>query len=441
MALSKPPCQDVKAASCFWVKGAKVGMSRFVGAIYKFRHEEDKLWHTRLVALLYWAILAGKFTKAKLNKLDTAAAACRVRVSEAEEAMPLPQGNNELKQLRTVCDNGLHMAVVVYSNMENLFRMRIIDTMTVPISEWHSEQNKRLRTVEGASSWMIEQCAGAFFDTLVRSLSLLSNPVALEQMGFALRLNAFARGLPIEHPAVAAANELATLAACFVLTLVGCRLRRCLWLISGWPAHFCLLSSGEAAVRTGAVDKLKADYHNFEWLKAAGGRSSVQMLRRSCFQTTSVQQLIEVMKSTDWVVTDEVKAFSLDLSRVILSSQIVEDGFNRERRSEAGGNSKAMSNTRVHSVLIENSFWTRFITIHRWTTPPCLCPEDVLCQSMLTRGSRRTRAWTSNPSWDTTQHRSGTLQVHQTHPRSLLIWLCCRSVRSKATWTCWTHAG
>ena len=190
------------------------------------------------------------------------------------------------------------------------------------------------------------------------------------------------------------------------------------------------------------MDKLKADYHNFEWLKAAGGRSSVQMLRRSCFQTPSVQVLVEDMESTDWVVADEVKAFSLDLSRVILSSQIVGDGFNRERRSEAGGDSKAMSNTRVHSVLIEKQVLGD--KVHHYTPlgcTPCLCPEDVLCQGMLTRGSRRTRAWTSNPPWDTTQHRSGTLQVHQAHPRSLLIRLCCRGVRSKATWTCWTHAG
>ena len=117
-----------------------------MGAICNFRHAEDKLWHTRFVAWLYWAILAGRFTKAKLNKLDTAAAACRVRVSEAEEATPLPQGNNELKQLRAVCDNGLHMAVVVCSSTDNLLRVRVIGTMAVPISEWHREQNKRLRT-------------------------------------------------------------------------------------------------------------------------------------------------------------------------------------------------------------------------------------------------------------------------------------------------------
>ena len=328
-------------------------MSRFFGAIYKFRHEEDKLWHTRLVALLYWAILAGKFSTAKLNKLDAAAGACRVKVSEAEEAMPVPQGNNDLGQLRKLCDNGLHMAVVVYSNMENLLRMRIINTMTRPVSQWHSEQNRRLRTVGGASTWLMEQCSGAFFDTVLESLSLLSNHEGLEDMGFALKLDAFTRGLPSEHPAVISANELATFAASLLLTLGGCRLRRCLWLIAGWPIQFCLLGSEEAAVRTRAADKLKADHANYEWAQEHRRRSTVQILRRSCFQTASVQQLVEVMKSTGWEVTPQVKDFSLELSKVILSSQIVEDGFCRERRSEQGGMSKIMSNTRVHSVLIE----------------------------------------------------------------------------------------
>jgi hypothetical protein len=345
--------QAVKSASCFWAKGAKVGISRFFGAIYKFVHEEDKLWHTRLVGLLYWAIMAGKFTEAKFSKLDEAVAGCKVKVSKAEGAVPVAQGNHELKQLREVCDNGLHMAAVVYSNGENLIKMRAICSILKPTQDWHSSQNRALRSVGGSSQWMREQCLGAFWAPLVETLARLSHPGHLSRMGFQVRLDASTRGLPLEHPCVVQANDMAQFAAEFALTLIGCRLRRCLWLIAGWPSKFCLLSADAEAVRARARDELRTDYSNFRKLEQDGRLCLSLMCKRSSFQTASVMQLVGIMKSTDWEVTPAVRDFSRKISSIILSSQIVEDGFNRERRAEGQGHAKTMSDTRAYSVLIE----------------------------------------------------------------------------------------
>jgi hypothetical protein len=345
------PCQEVEQASCFWAKGTKIGMSRFFGCLHKFRFEEDRLWHTRLVGLLYWAVMAGKMSKSSMLELDRSK--CQVKVGEAESAMPVPQGNYELKQLRSLCDNGLHMAVVVYSHGENLSKMRAICAITRAVGDWHGEQNRTLRSVQGASRWLKAQCAGAFFDPLVDVLSCLTCPAALSRMGLDIGLDTSTRDLPLEHPRVAQANDLASFAAGLALTLVGCRERRCLWLTAGWPTMFCLLAHEDPDLRGKTRDQLKNDLKHFEWLKQGGRRSLTLVCKRSCFNTASVKQLVAVMSRFGWEVARPVIDFSNELGRCILSSQVVEDGFNRERRAEGKGVSKRMSDTRVYSALIE----------------------------------------------------------------------------------------
>lgn len=120
--------QMVSSAACFAKKGAKVAMSRFFGAFYRFRHEEDQQWHIRLMGLLYWGITTGKFGKAKMDQLFRTQV--QIRVNTREAASSLPAGDQQLRELRSLCENGLHLASVMYCDDANLRRWRVVDSIT-----------------------------------------------------------------------------------------------------------------------------------------------------------------------------------------------------------------------------------------------------------------------------------------------------------------------
>ena len=56
--------------------------------------------------------------------------------------------------------------------------------------------------------------------------------------------------------------------------------------------------------------------------------------RRSIFELRSVLQLVKVLESTGWTITEEVKAFTKLRQRKLYSSQVAEDGFNTCKRVE-----------------------------------------------------------------------------------------------------------
>lgn len=120
--------QMVSSSACFAKKGAKVAMSRFFGAFYRFRHEEDQQWHIRLMGLLYWGITTGMFGKAKMDKLFQSKV--NIRVNTREAACSIAVGDQQLKELRSLCENGLHLASVMYSDDSNLRRWRVVDLIT-----------------------------------------------------------------------------------------------------------------------------------------------------------------------------------------------------------------------------------------------------------------------------------------------------------------------
>ena len=90
----------MREAACWSKKGDKVGLSRFFGAVYKFKYEEVPQWHTRALGCHYWGIVSGKFEASRLAKLWSAHA--QVRVDEQEARGPLAAGDDQWKQLKSL---------------------------------------------------------------------------------------------------------------------------------------------------------------------------------------------------------------------------------------------------------------------------------------------------------------------------------------------------
>ena len=136
-------------------------------AIYKFKYEEKQTWHCRLVAMTYWAIMGGKFTNTSWAKIFVGSS--QVKVKDPGEIGAVRQGEEPIKNLWKVCDNGLHVATVVYSEAESFVNMHIIATLTEPTSEWHGEQNTLLRSTEHALRWMQSMCGDGLCPHMIQT--------------------------------------------------------------------------------------------------------------------------------------------------------------------------------------------------------------------------------------------------------------------------------
>lgn len=68
-----------------------------------------------------------------------------------------------------------------------------------------------------------------------------------------------------------------------------------------------------------------------------GPAAPPQVTMRSPFNTMPLMQLVKCCQAENWQCTERLAAFAKEREQVIRGSQVVEDGFQRERRQEAEG--------------------------------------------------------------------------------------------------------
>ena len=112
------------------------------------------------------------------------------------------------------------------------------------------------------------------------------------------------------------------------LGIVGNRLKRDAYIFRGFP--------GRAALMLGAPDTIASVVHQFRLDLAAfrkmqineGDHAGVKNIAdRSCFNDVAVEQIVEVLRVSDWKVTEKVRAWFWDSFDGPLNSKIVEDCF------------------------------------------------------------------------------------------------------------------
>ncbi|CAK0889119.1 unnamed protein product [Prorocentrum cordatum] len=343
---------DLADSACFRRKGAKCSLNRFMGGLYKFRYEEKADWHKKLIGCLYWGITSGKFKKSKFAQTFKAPLVANADV-EDDGDQPVQAGEVTLKQLWQVCENSLHVATVIYGDEENLMKSRLIDFVCSSAMGWHSEQNKTLRSCESNLSWLQGQCHDAFVPSVRDAFGVFFDPKAMDDM---ILNPAYVKenigGLDVNHPLFAMHNDHAELAVRLAFNLAGCRLRRCMWFLRGWPARGCLFGTKVPLhVAEATRDRLKADWENFKALKAV--KPGNPCVKHSVFTEASSLQLVRIMEEETWQLTDRVRAWADKAYSGIVSTQITEDAFNRQRRGEKKGSNRLVSRIRRHSVLVQ----------------------------------------------------------------------------------------
>ncbi len=98
---------------------------------------------------------------------------------------------------------------------------------------------------------------------------------------------------------------------------------------------------------------LKADFEAFEIVKTRVGVTCRNMETRSMFNLAPVRQLVEFCEAADWVCTKDVSDFCVKSMSRVTCSQLVEDGFNRQRRAQYRSmNTARVQAARTHCYLL-----------------------------------------------------------------------------------------
>ena len=259
------------ADSSLLKKGEKVGLCRFMWAIYKAK-SEDKFWNRR--ALLY-AILSlqlgyesqkkrceiFKRPAPKVRRLESSP------VDVADGRTTMSQGDKVL-QIKAASQNQAHIAAIVYSDREYQFLMRTICFATDSVVQWHSEQNAGLRSASATIPWELSQYSGKMHEPFIGTMKAPLELKTLAKLGVVVEWGAgdlaklsggdSGYGEGLEN------NERCTTLLRMAFALARRRILRTAPMISGWPLRFvCIL---DPAMRPQTIGDLRQDKANFDML-------------------------------------------------------------------------------------------------------------------------------------------------------------------------------
>ena len=351
-------------------KTCKMSSSRFMGYTSKSIAERP-FWHQRLWAYTHIALeldwLKGKaFQRMVLP---------REEALHDGEVPRLAAPAADEKLLRQSCQNALVLAILFMDNADNLAKQNILTHVASSWLPWHQEQNRRLRQCGEAETWLREQSTGAFLRACKLCWATLNR--SLHECGLEVNFTSFARnGAPdVESPQVVRQDEFAGLLGRMITELLSARLRRCLWFLRGWPALFCLLPGG-------GLQMLRSDWRNYQSLQERG--CAPEILERSVFRTKSVMQVVLLLDATQWQVSPELEQLLRRRGKRLQATQLIEDGFKRQRKSEKEQSNRVGAARRAFSVLVEKhllSIEHQFdelevsqLLVH---TSECVLPEEA----------------------------------------------------------------
>jgi len=328
-------------------KGEKCVMCRFGKFVDVARDRDDSLT-SMLMQGLYMGLSENMFTLQDFrNSL--------VRKQEAEDNAgdedigSTKRSANVAAKMRSACKNNVMCMVLVFQDRQTQPKLRIMWRCLEPIRKWYGLQSQELRDVFQVEHWVARQLKGEMDLSLQETLGSLEDGELLQFVGFAVDSLDKYEVVDLESPMVAQQGELAQLQAKWVLSLVGNRLRRVMWLQHGWVGRQALLLGDDADNET---MEMRADYECYQAMcsrKEAWWRKASE---RCYMVTTPVRQLLSLLQQSDWVVAPEVEEHVRARLRSVVQSKICEDLASRGRRAEQH---------RQNAVIADKALWASMI--------------------------------------------------------------------------------
>ena len=347
-------------------KGSRVAMSRWGSWIHTAK-EFDEAWHTMLIRLIHMGISTGIFTEGPFS--------CAASAAKRAASAPAP-AVAELGKTPTACKTAMHQmvkssihsSVVLLSDPLSRRKCRVQVTMVEPTRAWYSEQSHLLRSADETREWTLRMLGGELHKPLEETLALLSQGTALNHMGFETCFAPeTAKSLTLESLLVQEQRELAQLCGSFALHLVSARVKRLMWLSSSFESQFLLLCSPSPDRVAGALQRMRQLWEDFENASLVGDGFWSKLCERSQFKTMAVQQMVLLLRESNWTVTPAMKALAESRVRRLLTSKLSEDSFCFGRQKETAQANKTMAIKKLYGQLLERGLGTR---LHRFREVP-----------------------------------------------------------------------
>lgn len=197
-----------------------MNLCRFANFVDRAR-EMDPSWHTFLLVVLFLGF------EADLIKVDQVALEMptlpQKTSSGADGRTPVARGNDQLKQFRDSAKNHVHLVANLLLDPNNRVYCRILWALCQPIRNWYGKQSVVLRSSPAMAQWVQDQVFGGLNLPLRESWALMSDVSILQSLNFGLDADDFAKGLSLEHAALASQDRVAGMASEYTRNITGAR--------------------------------------------------------------------------------------------------------------------------------------------------------------------------------------------------------------------------
>lgn len=308
--------------------GRRTALNRFLGA-YNAASKFGPWWSVTLWERTALAIESGSLRGRHLaekvaTKAQEADMAASANTSTDGKRLQL-----EDRTLRACCSNAVAISCMTLQEHQHRRVLELVVVAGRPLNEWHTTQNRKLRSISDSEEWLLQELTGGFMQHLVAFIRLLEDPGSLCDAGFELLQGGDLASKRLAGPQLEletlVENEYSHLFGMLCLGMLRQHLTRSLWLFS-WPYEmFGALSSDlkEAEI----IARFAKDEAAF---KAFAGREVLSAAARACLRRHLLhmranKQLCAAFDETGHVMTDDLRQVLRSHLRVNLQSQIVED--------------------------------------------------------------------------------------------------------------------
>lgn len=210
-------------------KGCKVVLGRFMDVLRKSKAELAH-FHQRRFMYLYVALEADMMAGSNFAKLALSKAQPKGTDAKRE--------SNEEAALRKACANQLVLATMFMLDPDTEMIEWLLVVTTEAWEDWHSRQNRTLRSCADSLPWLQDELRGNFLRTAVSCFQPLANELALQRCLFILPHPGWTP--PQAGGILERENDMAGYMAHLVLGINFARLRRCAWMLLGWSSRSAL---------------------------------------------------------------------------------------------------------------------------------------------------------------------------------------------------------
>lgn len=164
-------------------KGYKRKNARFLDVLRGLR-DLLPMWSLKLCQYEHVAIELGMVTDKQVDKLTLSADAgdSTDPRSTAPSVLTLDD-----KIVRGTCQNALVIACAMLGESSHRHLVSIIVNCCKPVEEWHSAQNKLLRSEKDSAKWILDQLEGDFMKHVNAILLTMQDPLVLAECGIVQR--------------------------------------------------------------------------------------------------------------------------------------------------------------------------------------------------------------------------------------------------------------